>query len=345
MSANISKCECWFLDVGQGTSNVIFLEDGRSIVIDTGPKGSTQTLELLNQFDPKIELLIISHNDEDHDFNTPRILTHFRNKINKVCFLDCGHQYNQIGVLTALCNCPELQDEIPEIVRLEAGPSEQVLFSENGIRLVTLYPNLYENTMSAQYGKRMANTTSAVLLLECQNKKILYSSDTSIEAWDSLAKRYPMPIECEIATIPHHGGMISKSPGTEIAAQNKLYGDYIHPNYGIISVGSYNTYGHPCNETIKVLNSHGINVLCTQITPGCCVNLEDARLNKRAISKYSRSDWKIKKTASGKHSKDVACFGSVTVLIEDKQIHFENHTSHQAFLSDLKKAGNTLKCD
>lgn len=345
MPGNLSKCECWFLDVGQGTSNVIFLEDGRLIVIDTGPKGSTQTLELLYQYDSIIELLIISHNDVDHDFNTARILTNFRDRIKKVCFLDSGHPYDQVGVITALCTCPELQEEIPEIIRLEASPSGQILFSENGIKLTTLYPNVCENLMSEKYNSRMANTTSAILLLECDQRKVLYSGDASIEAWESLAKRYSVPIQCDIATVPHHGGKIAKSAQIEEDSQHKLYNDYIHPNYGVISVGSYNNYNHPCSEAIRVLKSHGINVLCTQITPMCCDDLELARSFRRPISRYSRSTWEERKTASGKNSKDVACFGSITALITSEYVHIENYHSHQTFLSNLEGDGIILGCN
>ena len=67
-------CECWFLDVGQGTSNVILLGGGRAIVIDCGPRGSRETLAVLTRYVDTIEALIISHNDADHDYNTPRIM-------------------------------------------------------------------------------------------------------------------------------------------------------------------------------------------------------------------------------------------------------------------------------
>ena len=79
-----AACECWFLDVGQGTSNVILLGGGRAIVIDTGPHGSHQTMQLLTQqYVDTLEALIVSHNDSDHDGNVGQILGQYRKSLSE----------------------------------------------------------------------------------------------------------------------------------------------------------------------------------------------------------------------------------------------------------------------
>ncbi len=59
--------ECFFLDVGQGTANVILLEGGRALVIDTGPARRGIVKRLLVDYGVReIECVVLSHNDRDH---------------------------------------------------------------------------------------------------------------------------------------------------------------------------------------------------------------------------------------------------------------------------------------
>ena len=82
-----SVCECWFLDVGQGASNVILLPNNRAIVIDCGPKGSNETIQLLKRYTDTLEALIITHNHSDHDGNVAEILCAFPRAIRRIYFL------------------------------------------------------------------------------------------------------------------------------------------------------------------------------------------------------------------------------------------------------------------
>jgi len=55
METNTKECfECWFLDVGQGTSNIIYLGNGQALVIDCGPGYSKQAMEFLGRYVNKI---------------------------------------------------------------------------------------------------------------------------------------------------------------------------------------------------------------------------------------------------------------------------------------------------
>jgi beta-lactamase superfamily II metal-dependent hydrolase len=65
MSTEKISCICYFLDVGQGTSNIVYLGDGRAVVIDGGVSSGVP-LQFLNRYVKAIEALVISHNDKDH---------------------------------------------------------------------------------------------------------------------------------------------------------------------------------------------------------------------------------------------------------------------------------------
>lgn len=85
--AQQTRAECWFLDVGQGTCNVILLGGGRAIVIDSGPQGAYVPLRLLKRHVHTLEALVISHNDADHDGGTARILQAYPKAIRQIYFL------------------------------------------------------------------------------------------------------------------------------------------------------------------------------------------------------------------------------------------------------------------
>ncbi len=197
-----------------------------------------------------------------------------------------------------------------------------------------LHPDMMSNVLSDSFGERRPNVTSAILCLKIGKKKIVYSSDATIEAWDVLKGcTKKTPIECDIMTIPHHGGCISNSRDNEIECQKHLYGSIITPKVGIISVGTSNTNNHPRKETIDVLKENKIKVFCTQITNKCCEQLEDIRKIPRVLTQPTTSKRDKDKTTGG-NSRNVACFGTIVVEIEGDTIRFPKYIGQQ--LEDFK---------
>jgi competence protein ComEC len=314
-----AACECWFLDVGQGTSNVILLGGGRAIVIDTGPRGSQQTIQLLmQQYVDTLEALIISHNDGDHDGNVGQVLRQFRKATRRVFFLqDRTVKKNEMPrTFAVLRNGAEGDFPDPEGLGMQGGAARE-LFSENGIVLSVLYPDLMAN-LEAQ-GAGRPNQTSAVLRLSCEGRRVVFSGDATVEAWEWLARKLPetKPLPCDIMAIPHHGGAISRSRAQETACQHRLYTDLIKPEFGVVSVRTSNQDGHPNVETIRALVDAGVKVLCTQMTEQCSADLESVRLSHGVLPVPSRSRAEESTTHSGK-SRHVACFGSIVAEISKK---------------------------
>lgn len=321
--AKASRCECWFLDVGQGTSNVILLGESRAIVIDCGPHGSVQTSKLLERWADTIEILIVSHNDSDHDHNVASILGAFPKAVKKILLLEDRNVglIKTFGLLSS-----EQSKNYPRPERLESdGSHPKIIFSENDITLSIMYPDLTENLNAQGMGTRRPNATSGILKLECGTRKVVFSGDATIEAWESLASRInsSKPLSCDIMTIPHHGGSISAHADNERASQIRLYSEIIKPKYGIISVGTRNERGHPTQEAIAAAMAMGVKILCTQMTGECCYNLESIRSRRKIINKPSRSSAKEDRSSQG-HSRNVACFGSVVAEISPSQVNILN---------------------
>ena len=307
----MSSCECWFLDVGQGSSNVILLGGGRAIVVDCGPRSSNQTIKLLEQCGVStIEALIISHNDSDHDGNIAEVLAAFPKAIKEIFFLRDRSPEN-IRTLSVLMS--QQRENYPPPKRLD---SDKIIYSEGDIALRVLYPDFSENLEAEAAGRRMPNRTSGVLQLKCGSRRIIFSADATIEAWESLASRIQgeKPLRCDVMTVPHHGGRISNISSEESNSQEKLYSEIIKPDFAVLSVGSSNQYNHPSPEAIFALRKAEAKVACTQMTKKCSSDLETTRSLRRIINRPSRSNIDESRTGAG-NSKNVACFGSVVVEI------------------------------
>lgn len=338
-----AACECWFLDVGQGTSNVILLGGGKAIVIDCGPRGSQQTLQLLTQqYVDTLEAMIISHNDSDHDGNVSAILNQYRKAVKRILFLQdrmgAGRMPKTIGILKCAAD-----GDFPNPERLEASAGKpQELFSCNGVVLCALYPDMMQNCEAQAVGK--PNRTSAILRLSCSGRRVIFSGDATIEAWDWLARRFPQakPLTCDIMTVPHHGGGISDSDATEAASQRRLYTELIRPEYGIVSVGTVNTYDHPNATTIDALRNAGVTVLCTQMTPRCSNDLEVIRSLHGPLSGPSRSTEKASRTSGARRSKHVACFGTVVAEVSQTTLRISHLTRHQQNIRVLSASGSFI---
>jgi len=317
--------ECLFLDVGQGASNVIYLGNGQAIVIDCGPGYSKQALQFLKRYVSDIKALIFSHNDSDHINGASGILANFSEIVDRVYFLNDGKYEKILAILKKY----DPQENIVKL-RLEYGKDGRgVIVDEDNIKIEVIYPGYVANLNAERTGSRRANQTSAIIKLACGQKFIVFSGDTTIEAWEYLSGNYlgEKPFECDIMTIPHHGGKITSGPD-ESAAQKKLYSEIIRPKYGIISVGTINIPKHPCSETISVLVKSGIEVLCTQMTSQCCCDLEQIRCVSRIIAQPSLSSREEQRTQSGK-SRNVACLGTITAEVSPEEIKINQLNTHK----------------
>jgi competence protein ComEC len=320
-----AKCECWFLDVGQGSANVILLGGGKAIVVDCGPVGANQARQLLKALSiDTIEALVITHNDNDHDGHAAAIIEAYPNAIKDI-YLLADRNAEEISLRKTLARIMQNEKrEYPVPKRLEAdGDAPRILFSENDVTLKVIYPDLPAALKAEMSASRRANLTSAILQLSCGERKIVFSGDAPIESWELLSARIiaKKPLACDVMTIPHHGGKISNND--EPACQQRLYSEIIRPIYGIVSVGSNNTFGHPLAECISALRQAGVKVLCTQMTPQCCENIENIRTLRRTISRPARSTREENRSSTGR-SRHVACFGSVVAEVSPQKVRISN---------------------
>jgi len=331
-----SEIECWFLDVGQGTSNVILLGEHRAIVIDCGPRTSSVPLQLLKRYVDTIEALIVSHNDSDHDGGVAEIIQNYPKSISNIYFLQ-DRPANQIRTWTLAKHEYEVGNLLNPPQRLEVHNEPQIIYSapQSNIELRLLYPNYSDSLDSEKSGKRRPNRTSGILCLFCGLRSVVFSGDSTIESWECIAERLStyLPLSCDIIAVPHHGGRISATPSQEEQTLYRLYSEITTPKIAIISVGSSNPLGHPSPLMISTLRKLDTSIICTQITPKCSDDLESIRPGIILPPSPSRSTDRKIQTQSGR-PKDIGCAGSIVCEISPDEIHISSWKPHQLAISD-----------
>ncbi len=178
--------EFWFtlLDVGQGLSAVIQTQN-HTLVFDTGPKfsdrfntGSAVVSPFLQQRGiDHIDLLIISHGDNDHIGGAVSLI-------------------DEINTLAIFSSVPAL---LPNAKHCFSGQTWQW----DGVTFSMLYPN--KNDGGSE------NNLSCVLRVSTKNNSVLLTGDIESKAEKLLVKRYGDNLSSTLLIAPHHGSKTSSS--------------------------------------------------------------------------------------------------------------------------------------
>jgi hypothetical protein len=322
---------CYFLDVGQGTSQVILLGKRRAIVIDGGPDPQARVpLTLLRRFVDTIEALIVSHNDADHDTGACEILTNYQDSLRALYFLEdrprgdprIYQRANEINKARLNAKRPEI-----EIFRLETSgnrPGRIYEDSARGIVLDLVYPNFAANRRRTR-----PNSTSGILRLTYGTRRLVFSGDAPVAAWKWMirAQLIEPPVVCDVMTVPHHGGGI----GSERQLR-WLYTKAVRCTYAIVSVGTSNHHGHPSEYGVRALRDESrAKILCTQMTSRCCDDAELLRRNWLVPDIHSQSHPSIRPDAP-----HVACAGTVVAEIGPDVVTIDVWRKHQDEVDRLR---------
>ena len=321
--------EVYFLDVGQGTCQIILLGKRRAIVVDCGLKNDELALRFLKRYGVEtVEALVISHSHDDHIGGAISILNDYQDRIEKLCFVQDDvflqsrfwervKEFIHQGVLSQ-----------NQLARLECTADPQVIWSDGPVSLNTYSPTAGINLLAQSAG--VQNATSAVLFFDVAKNRIVFAADSEVGQWRDIHQRVG-PISCSVLAVPHHAGKSHQSS----ADLNWLFGTAIQPQVAIVSVGTSNTHNHPREDVVRALRACGASVLCTQITKKCSSNLESLRpgvLSPPIIP--ARSSATIEQTAAG-HSRNVACAGTVLAHIDANRVNVDRLAQHQAAVDRL----------
>lgn len=226
-----------FIDVGQ--ADCALLEcDGQFILIDGGNVADSSLVVsyLEKQGVTQLQAVIATHAHEDHVGGLPGVLAVFETKAvyaptktySSSCFDDFVFYTDQQG----------LEITIP-------APGHRFTFG--GATATVLGPvKSYAET----------NDTSIVLMVQFGSTKFLFTGDMEVAAENDMLDYWGESYDwhTDVLKVGHHGS--DTSTGYRFLRE-------VMPTYGIISVGTGNSYGHPCDAPLSKLRDAGVTVFRT----------------------------------------------------------------------------------
>ena len=233
-----------FLDVGQGDA-ILIQRGSQQVLIDGGPSSEKICLELgerLPFWDKTIELVVLTHPQDDHLLGLVEVLSRYN--VGEV--LEPGFEFETSAYGEWLRLIAE-----KDIDRTIAYAGQQVELG-NGIRIEVLHPQeeFLEGTASD------VNENSIVLRLVWDEVSFLLTGDIAEEAEWQLLHQYGRELKGTVLKVAHHGSATSTSSSFLVA---------VSPQVAVISVGEDNRFGHPSPEVMARLSERlgGDNIYLT----------------------------------------------------------------------------------
>lgn len=221
-----ARVQTTVLDVGQG--QCVLLEwDNTSIMVDCGGSNSEEAGEtasrcLLGHGRRELDILVLTHFDEDHAGGIPHLMQ--RIKVNTL-YLPPAEEDNTL--------CRQIvQTAIQNGIRVQTVSEDlEVCFGQSCLQIFS--------PVSYQPG----NDGGLSVLCSRESYDILITGDMSLEAERRLLQLHALP-KIELMLAGHHGAATSNS--SELL-------ETVLPDIVVISVGAENHYGHPTQEVLDRL--------------------------------------------------------------------------------------------
>ncbi|MBQ9784061.1 MAG: MBL fold metallo-hydrolase [Clostridia bacterium] len=228
-----------FLDVGEGDCTLLRTPEG-DVLIDAGSESSQDTLcrklEALGV--TRLELMILTHGDEDHIGGADGVLARFPAKEIWVSRTQGSSEaYDRL----------KTANEKAIICRL----SDHTVKTVGGVSFFAFAPLKNASTVSENDG-------SIVLKVTCGNASALFTGDMSASHEAMLVDFYgARHLSCDLYKVAHHGAS---------DANSQILLEAASPAFAVISCGADNAYGHPHGEVLLRLQQIGARVYRTDLS-------------------------------------------------------------------------------
>ena len=110
------------------------------------------------------------------------------------------------------------------------------------------------------------NNASLVVKLTCRGVSFLMTGDIGTGVESDLLHHVGENLEADVLKVPHHGSRYS----TTIP-----FLESVDPRVAVISVGRYNTFGHPSPTILLAMKARGIDVYRTDIDGALVFRVDD----------------------------------------------------------------------
>ncbi len=223
-----------FLDVGQGDA-ILIQKGNQQVLIDGGPGPRALNVHLgrhLPFWDRTIELVVLTHPDQDHLAGLLPVLENFR--VQQVLHPDLEYAsplYEQWETIIEQKNIGQAAARAGLRIELDEDTAITVLHPDGD----------FSSDKSVD-----ADNSSVVLRLVSGEVSFLFTADIRREAELRLVTRRE-EIASTVLKVSHHGSDTSTSAEFLAAAA---------PQLSVISVAADNPYGHPDDRVIRRLSEH-----------------------------------------------------------------------------------------
>ena len=245
----LQNLEVHFIDVGQGDATLIKCGD-RSMLIDGGEndKGTLIQNYMNKQGVKSLDYFIVTHPDSDHCGGADVIITKY--------------DIDTIIMPNYEKDTATYRDVVQSLDYKRYSVTPPVVgntYSLGDAEFTIIGPNKND------YGNE-SNNYSVAIVLKHGRKKFVFTGDAEEEAEIDIVNN-KMDISAQVLKVGHHG---SKSSSAEKFIQA------VSPEYGVISCGENNEYGHPHSVTLNTLRKEGVKVFRTD-EQGSIVAVSDGK--------------------------------------------------------------------
>jgi len=234
-----NNLEIVFLDVGQGDATLITTPNGRQILIDAGAKNDIgQKLSPhMSASDRSIDMVIMTHPDLDH--------------VGGMISLVDRYDIDTVMHSGLLAGAP-IYSAIAERVKQKQIPTT----TAHAGQIIEIDKDVYLEIYSpySGYDSLEANEYSIIMRLVYGDTSALLMGDATKSNEYEIVNTYGDMLDSDILKIGHHGSQTSTS---------ELLVDIVTPEYGVVSAGCNNRFGHPHGNVLSTLFSAQVEVLDT----------------------------------------------------------------------------------
>ena len=231
-----------FIDVGQGDAALIRTAEG-NILVDAGTGASEDRLRayLDNLGIKEIRYAIFSHPDEDHIGGADMILREY--DVEQVILPPVKPNTE---VFASMMKAAEASGS--EI--LWATPSTTLILGGVTCSILAPLRTDYEGT----------NNGGIVLRVDYGNTSALFMGDAEQVVEEELVAHYGSAagglLDCDLIKVGHHGSDTSSG---------EAFLQAVTPDYGVISCGAGNPYGHPTPSVLDAYRTVGATLYRTDL--------------------------------------------------------------------------------
>jgi len=227
----------YFLNVGQGDSELISFQNNIKILIDGGPGGAAakEISSLVSPFRRYIDLIVLTHAETDHFGGLIDIMKRY--KVGAFIYNGIAKNSNGFGDIQKL-----LEENKTQTIILSEG--DKIKYLDNNFDILS--PGLNMSSVAT-------NENALVLKLNSKNFNALFTADIGEKTETDLIKKYGGYLRSDILKVGHHGSKFSST-------QNFLA--LVAPKISIFEVGK-NSYGHPNPGVVERLANLGSQIFRT----------------------------------------------------------------------------------